>query len=466
MVSSRLNSPRRGTPSALCLLIATVFTSAALFACSDSTSSAAQSPNGGASGSGGASSTVSGGAGGSTGIGGQQSTSDASAGDARATDGGIDATISRVALSAKPTPVGGATKVTDSAASDGYSVGVGQLGQGAELTGVPAATKLAIRYASVSVGTISVAVNDQTARKVNVHSSGALTGSFIYAIIDIAIPANAKLTVSRAANDVAVNIDRLIIGDGDLGLPPDIWNLPSLPVAAGSYTADWKALSLAYTVPEWWREAKLGAWSHWDPQSMPEQGDWYSRKMYQEGDPVYAYHVAHFGHPSEYGYKDICKNWVIDRWKPDELMDLYVEMGAHFFMAMGVHHDNFDCWDSAYQPWNSVRVGPKVDVVGTWEKSARARGLAFRHRFSQQPRSNLGPIHDRPLHQRFARGQRRAFPTMHFKRFWMEKGNGGREWIRSISMARLTTSTIRCIHLSEISSCGAWMMPSPSTIPI
>jgi alpha-L-fucosidase len=35
-------------------------------------------------------------------------------------------------------------------------------------------------------------------------------------------------------------------------------------------------------------------------------------------------------------------------------------------MAMGVHHDNFDCWDSAYQPWNSVRVGPKVDVVGAW----------------------------------------------------------------------------------------------------
>ena len=87
-----------------------------------------------------------------------------------------------------------------------------------------------------------------------------------------------------------------------------------------------------------------------------------------EGSRQYNYHLQHFGHPSEYGYKDICHNWVIDRWKPDELMDLYVEMGARYFMAMGVHHDNFDCWDSAYQPWNSVRVGPKVDIVGTWEK--------------------------------------------------------------------------------------------------
>ena len=63
------------------------------------------------------------------------------------------------------------------------------------------------------------------------HSSGALTGSFLHAIIDIAIPAYATLTISLATNDVAVNIDQIVVGDGDLGLPPDIWNLPPLPVA-------------------------------------------------------------------------------------------------------------------------------------------------------------------------------------------------------------------------------------------
>ena len=52
-------------------------------------------------------------------------------------------------------------------------------------------------------------------------------------------------------------------------------------------------------------------------------------------------------------------------------MDLFVEMGARYFMAMGVHHDNFDCWDPAYQPWNSVRVGVKTDLVGTWAPVAR-----------------------------------------------------------------------------------------------
>ena len=193
-----------------------------------------------------------------------------------------------------------------------------------------------------------------------------------------------------ADNDIAVNIDKIIVGKGDLGLPPDNWNLPPLPVAAGSYSADWKELSRMYTVPEWWREAKFGAWSHWDPQSMPEQGDWYARGMYMQGDKQYDYNLKNFGHPSEYGYKDICHNWVIDKWKPEELMDLYVEMGARYFMAMGVHHDNFDCWNSTYQPWDSVNVGPKEDIVGTWEKIARQHGLRFGIGFHNTPGRTWG----------------------------------------------------------------------------
>lgn len=293
----------------------------------------------------------------------------------------------------------GATKLADSEASGGYVVGLTKTGQGIKLTNLKACSKLVIRYASTSVGTISVAVNNQLIRKVNIHSSGSLTGSFLYTMIDIAIPNRASLTISLADNDVAVNIDKIIVGKDDLGLPPDIWNLPPLPVAAGSYSADWKELSQIYTVPEWWREAKFGAWSHWDPQSMPEQGDWYARGMYLQGDKQYDYNLKNFGHPSEYGYKDISHNWVIDKWKPEELMDLYVEMGARYFMAMGVHHDNFDCWNSTYQPWNSVNVGPKQDIVGIWEKIARQRGLRFGIGFHNTPARTWGTVYDSTLYK-------------------------------------------------------------------
>jgi alpha-L-fucosidase len=181
-----------------------------------------------------------------------------------------------------------------------------------------------------------------------------------------------------------------VAGTGGTVAGTDIWNLPKFPVAAGPYTADWKTLGQAYLAPQWWRDAKLGAWAHWDPQSMPEQGDWYAYRMYQVGSADYNYHLAHFGDPSEYGYKDICKNWVIDLWDPSALMDLYVQMGAKFFMAMGSHHDNFDNFDSTYQPWNSVRVGVKQDMVGTWAPIARQKGLRFGIGFHNTPARTYG----------------------------------------------------------------------------
>ena len=112
--------------------------------------------------------------------------------------------------------------------------------------------------------------------------------------------------------------------------------------------------------------------------------------MYIEGSPQYQYHIENFGHPSDYGYKDICHNWIIDKWNPEALMDLYVEMGAHYFMAMGSHHDNFDCYDSKYQPWNSVNVGPKKDMVGIWEKIARKHCMKFGIGFHNTPARTWG----------------------------------------------------------------------------
>jgi len=285
--------------------------------------------------------------------------------------------------------IGGASKIADRESSSGYLVSLTHEGHGVKFTQVRAGERLMIRYASMSVGSVSLRLNEDPVRKVNIHSSGALTGSYLNAVVELTIPANAAVTLSLEADDVGINIENISVTK-DSTTAPDIWNLPALPVAPGSCSPDWKALSRVYTAPAWWREAKFGAWSHWDPQSMPEQGDWYARGMYMEGRPQYEFHLKHFGHPSEYGYKDNCHNWAIDRWQPELLMSLYVEMGARYFMAMGCHHDNFDCFDSKYQPWNSVRVGPKVDIVGTWEKVARRHGMRFGIGFHDTPPRTWG----------------------------------------------------------------------------
>ena len=133
----------------------------------------------------------------------------------------------------------------------------------------------------------------------------------------------------------------------------------------------------AYQVPDWFRDAKFGIWSHWGPQSAIEDGDWYARNMYMQGSDQYWYHCETYGHPSKVGYKDLVGIWKAAKWDPDYLMGLYKKAGAKYFFSMGVHHDNFDLWNSRYNRWNAVNMGPKKDVVGMWAAAARKHGLRF-----------------------------------------------------------------------------------------
>lgn len=124
-------------------------------------------------------------------------------------------------------------------------------------------------------------------------------------------------------------------------------------------------------------DAKFGIWAHWSAQCVPEAGDWYARHMYIQGSPQYNYHVAKYGHPSQFGFMEIDNLWKAEKWEPEKLMELYKRAGAKYFVTLANHHDNFDNYDSKYHEWNSVRVGPKKDIVGTWEKIARKHGLYF-----------------------------------------------------------------------------------------
>ena len=159
--------------------------------------------------------------------------------------------------------------------------------------------------------------------------------------------------------------------------PPDL--KPSdlkLPVAAGPFQPTMDSLK-QYQCPDWFRDAKFGIWAHWGPQSVPMEGDWYARHMYEQGSPQNKYHVEHYGPPSQFGYKDIIPLWKAEKWDPDRLMQLYKKAGAKYFVSMGSHHDDFFLWDSKLHKWNAVNMGPKRDVVGDWQKAATKYGLKF-----------------------------------------------------------------------------------------
>jgi alpha-L-fucosidase len=152
---------------------------------------------------------------------------------------------------------------------------------------------------------------------------------------------------------------------------------PPFSLTPGTFT-NTRASLQSYATPDWFGDAKFGIWSHWGPQSAVGDGDWYARTMYIEGSDQYNYHLKRFGPQSKVGYKDLIHLFTADRWDPEHLMDLYQKAGAKYFFSMGVHHDNYDLWNSKYQPrWNSVASGPRKDVVGLWAAAARSRGLRF-----------------------------------------------------------------------------------------
>ena len=142
----------------------------------------------------------------------------------------------------------------------------------------------------------------------------------------------------------------------------------------GKYEPTWQSLETHQT-PEWFRDAKFGIWAHWGPQCVEGSGDWMARGMYIEGNRQYKYHLEHYGHPSEFGFKDILPLFKAEKWDPEALVERYKRCGAKYFFVLGNHHDNYDLWDSQYQPWNSQNIGPKRDILDGWAKAAKKAGL-------------------------------------------------------------------------------------------
>jgi alpha-L-fucosidase len=75
----------------------------------------------------------------------------------------------------------------------------------------------------------------------------------------------------------------------------------------------------------------------------------------------------------------VANAWKAENLNTDSLLQYFTEeLGAKYFMALAHHHDNFDNWNSTYQEWNSVNVGPKRDIIGEFNESAKKYGVPLR----------------------------------------------------------------------------------------
>lgn len=204
------------------------------------------------------------------------------------------------------------------------------------------------------------------------HATPLLTAVALIAAIngfavEATLPPIPDLSVPQAEDSVPL---------GDSKSVPEV--KLDLPVAPGPFAPTWESIEKNYPgEPAWLREAKFGIWVHFGPQSAGESGDWYARRLYAPDTPASRNHRRKFGHPSEVGYKEVLRDWNPTKLDPAALTKLYRDAGARFLLIQGVHHDNFDLWNSKFQPWNSVNLGPKRDLIGEWAKACRADGMRF-----------------------------------------------------------------------------------------
>jgi alpha-L-fucosidase len=86
--------------------------------------------------------------------------------------------------------------------------------------------------------------------------------------------------------------------------------------------------------------------------------------MYIQGTRQYESHVKTFGHPLQFGYKDICHLEGAEKWDPEGLIRLYKSASAEYFVALATYHDNFGrCVPMYYRP-------SKAETSGLWNSSS------------------------------------------------------------------------------------------------
>ncbi len=153
-------------------------------------------------------------------------------------------------------------------------------------------------------------------------------------------------------------------------------NVEAKPKQEG-YKADWEDIASKYKVPEWWRNSKFGIYFHWGPYTVPAyETEWYAHWMYMP-NKFRNYHEQVYGKLDKFGYKDFIPLFRGEKFDADEWAKLFKAAGAQFAGPCAEHAEGFAMWDSELTEWNSVKMGPKVDVVAEMQRAVKKQGMKY-----------------------------------------------------------------------------------------
>lgn len=148
------------------------------------------------------------------------------------------------------------------------------------------------------------------------------------------------------------------------------------------YRGTWESVN-THEVPKWYEDCKFGIFIHWGLYSVPayaplswELGEvpvdehWFCNNPYAEWyynsinvgqGPTYEHHIKTYG--KDFKYEDFVPMWKAENWDPKEWAKIFKEAGAAYVVLVTKHHDGFCLFNSKYTEYNTVKQGPRRDIV-------------------------------------------------------------------------------------------------------
>lgn len=152
---------------------------------------------------------------------------------------------------------------------------------------------------------------------------------------------------------------------------------------------------MCHQVPKWYNDCKLGIFIHFGLYSVPayaplgkQLGEvelderWYAYNPYAEWylnslrigyGPTYEHHIKTYG--KDYDYNRFTEGLTCENFNAKEWAELFKESGAGYVVLTTKHHEGYCLWDSKYTDFNSVKTGPKRDILKELNQELKANQL-------------------------------------------------------------------------------------------
>ena len=154
------------------------------------------------------------------------------------------------------------------------------------------------------------------------------------------------------------------------------------------------------TVPEWYRDAKLGFFIHWGLYSVPawavehgerfvptedayawhQYAEWYGNTVRIAGSPSWERHQEVYGPGTS--YEDLADLWDAGSFDADAFVSELVGAGAQYIVPTTKHHEGFCLWGTETTGFNAVARGPRRDLIAELHDAARRHEARFGVYFS------------------------------------------------------------------------------------